>query len=254
MKIKKLLLFLPPVIAGLITAFFRYQMVEKTVDPQTGIASSHSWIYGIYFFAALMALLFLAASVLLGKGGKVEIRGPGAMGYRLLVLSGGAYFFSLAGENAGALTLVKALAAILCGGGLLAGLLAKSKEGEGAKVCLLLPVFYSAFSLLVFYRDNNANPLVYSFATELFAYIAVMFTLYGAAAFFFGKDRPRLVFFTSLSSIYLLVTVLCSDNLLPAFTQGHIHFTVGDLLSLGAFLLLSGAWLLALRLPKLGEK
>ncbi len=262
MKIKKLLLFLPPVIAGLITAFFRYQMVEKSVDPQTGIASSHSWIYGIYFFAALMALLFLAASVLLGKGGKVEIKGPGAMGYRLLgagaallfALSGGAYFFSLAGENAGALTLVKALAAILCGGGLLAGLLAKSKEGEGAKVCLLLPVFYSAFSLLVFYRDNNANPLVYSFATELFAYIAVMFTLYGAAAFFFGKDRPRLVFFASLSSIYLLVTVLCSDNLLPAFTQGHIHFTVGDLLSLGAFLLLSGAWLLALRLPKLGEK
>ena len=106
----------------------------------------------------------------------------------------------------------------------------------------------------MFYRDNNANPLVYSFATELFAYIAVMFTLYGAAAFFFGKDRPRLVFFASLSSIYLLVTVLCSDNLLPAFTQGHIHFTVGDLLSLGAFLLLSGAWLLALRLPKLGEK
>ena len=150
--------------------------------------------------------------------------------------------------------MVKALAAILCGGGLLAGLLAKSKEGEGAKVCLLLPVFYSAFSLLVFYRNNNANPLVYSFATELFAYIAVMFTLYGAAAFFFGKDRPRLVFFASLSSIYLLVTVLCSDNLLPAFTQGHIHFTVGDLLSLGAFLLLSGAWLLALRLPKLGEK
>ena len=98
MKIKKLLLFLPPVIAGLITAFFRYQMVEKTVDPQTGIASSHSWIYGIYFFAALMALLFLAASVLLGKGGKVEIKGPGAMGYRrlgagaalLFVLSGGA--------------------------------------------------------------------------------------------------------------------------------------------------------------------
>ena len=143
MKIKKLLLFLPPVIAGLITAFFRYQMVEKTVDPQTGIASSHSWIYGIYFFAALMALLFLAASVLLGKGGKVEIKGPGAMGYRLLgagaallfVLSGGAYFFSLAGENAGALTLVKALAAILCGGGLLAGLLAKSKEGEGAFPC-----------------------------------------------------------------------------------------------------------------------
>lgn len=262
MKIKKLLLFLPPVIAGLITAFFRYQMVEKTVDPQTGIASSHSWIYGIYFFAALMALLFLAASVLLGKGGKVEIKGPGAMGYRLLgagaallfVLSGGAYFFSLSGENAGALTLVKALAAILCGGGLLAGLLAKNKEGEGAKVCLLLPVFYSAFSLLVFYRDNNANPLVYSFATELFAYIAVMFTLYGAAAFFFGKSRPRLVLFASLSSIYLLVTVLCSDNLLPAFTQGHIHFTVGDLLSLGAFLLLSGAWLLALRLPKLGEK
>ena len=65
-----------------------------------------------------------------------------------------------------------------------------------------------AFSLLVFYRDNNANPLVYSFATELFAYIAVMFTLYGAAAFFFGKDRPRLVFFASLSSIYLLVTCL----------------------------------------------
>ena len=127
MKIKKLFLFLPPLAAGLITAFFRYQMVEKTVDPQTGIASSHSWLYGIYIFAALVEILFVAAGVFLGKEGKVGIKGPRAMGYRLLgvgaallfALSGGAYFFSLAGENAGALTLVKALAALLCGGCLL---------------------------------------------------------------------------------------------------------------------------------------
>ena len=261
MKIKKLFLFLAPLGAGLATAFFRYQMVERAVDPQTGIATSRGWVYGMGAVLLVTELLLLAAGLFWGREGRLQEKGPGRGG-RLLgtgaallfLLSGGAYFFSLAGEGAGALTVVRAMGALLCGGSLLAWLPAKNKAAEGARVCMLLPVFYSAFALLAFYRDNNANPLVYSFAAELFAYIAVMFTLYGAAGFSFGKAKPRLTLFAGLSSLYLLPAVLCSDSLLPAFTRGHIHFTAGDLLSLGGFFLLCAARLWELRLPRLEER
>ena len=117
---------------------------------------------------------------------------------------------------------------------------------ETAGTLLLIPVFYSAYTLLVFYRNNNANPLIYSFATELFAFLAVMFAMYATAAFHFGKRRPRLLRFASMAGIYLLVTVLCSDNLLPFFTKGHLHFDTADLLTMGGFLVLLCAHLFVL--------
>ena len=54
-----------------------------------------------------------------------------------------------------------------------------------------------------------------------------------------------------MAGIYLLVTVLCSDNLLPFFTKGHLHFDAADLLTMGGFLVLLCAHLFVLEpLPR----
>lgn len=253
MKLKKILLYILPILAGLGTARLRYIAIENAVDPGTGIPSSSGWLIAAYGVMTAVLAAILAYTWLTGKRcapDEALQRGTAnkalcvAAGLLFLV-SGGAAFFTLAQDGASFLVLLKAIFAIACGGAVVAGL--KAGDGEAAGLCSLLPVFYSAYTLLTFYRNNNANPLIYSFATELFAYIFVMFCLYAASAYRFQKPRPRLLQFSALAGIYLLVTVLCSDNLLPFFTKGHLHFDVADLLSMGAFLLLLAAhlWVLA---------
>ena len=253
MKPQKLLCYLFPVAAGLGTAWLRYTAIDRAVDPGTGIPSSTGWLTAAYGVIAGVLVLLLLYTFLMGKRQGPSPALLGSPVYRvlyvvagLLFLASAAFaFFSLADTDASALSLVEAIFAIACGLCVLFRLKVQPTS-ETAGTLLLIPVFYSAYTLLVFYRNNNANPLIYSFATELFAFLAVMFAMYATAAFHFGKRRPRLLRFASMAGIYLLVTVLCSDNLLPFFTKGHLHFDTADLLTMGGFLGLLGAHLFVL--------
>lgn len=245
MNTKKFLTYLLPAAGGLAAARLRYVAVQKAVDPGTGIPISPVWIQASYWAIAAAIGAILVYSLLCGKR---QVKNPQlaqsmpckvltAAASLLFIAAGGAAFFSLAQQGSSVMTLVQAVLAVVCGGAVFAGFQAAQKP-EAAGALSLAPVFYAAFVLLSFYRANNANPLIYSFATELFAYIAVMFAFYGAAAVYFGKSRPRLQLFCCLTGVFLLVTVLCSDNLLPFFTKGHLHLSMADLFSMAAFLAL----------------
>lgn len=259
MKLKKILLFILPVLAGLGTARLRYVAIENAVDPGTGIPNSTGWLTAAYGVMIAVLALILVYTLFTGKRCAPDEGLQKGVIYKtlcvaaglLFLVSGGAAFFSLAQDGASVLVLLKALFALLCGAAVVGGL--KAGNGEAGGLCSLMPVFYAAYTLLTFYRSNNANPLIYSFATELFAFIFAMFCLYAAAAFRFQKPRPRMLQFSALAGIYLLVTVLCSDNLLPFFTKGHLHFDVADLLTMGAFLLLLGAHLWVME-PRRGAR
>ena len=260
MGLKRLIPVAALAAAGLGTARLRYVAIQRAVDPGTGIPHSEAWLnisFGV--MGAFLALL-LVVTLLTGRhqAPSESVRKNtlcktiNVVAGLLFVLAAGASFFSLSQEGASLINLAGALLALLCG--VLVVLGAKEQENWNmAGLCRLAPVFYAAFVLLIFYRKNNANPLIYSFAAELFAFIAVLFACYGAAAFHFGKKRPKLLRFSSMASIYLLVTVLCSDNLLPFFTKGHMHFSPADLITMGAFLALSIGFYITLG-PATGEK
>lgn len=257
MNLKKILTYLLPVAGGLAAARLRYVAVQTAVDPGTGIPISPVWIKASYWVIAALAAAALLYSLVFGKKQVKNLQLAQSMPCKILTASasllflaaGGAAFFSLAQQGSSVMTLVQAVLALVCGGAVFAGFRADQKP-EAAGVLALAPVFYAAFVLLSFYRANNANPLIYSFATELFTYVAVMFAFYAAAAGYFGKSRPRLQLFCCLTGVFLLVTVLCSDNLLPFFTKGHLHLSMADLFSMAAFLALLCAQLWPLETEK----
>lgn len=245
MNKRKLLIYLLPLAGGAAAAGLRYTAVQRAVDPGTGIPVSPGWIGASYAVMAGAAGLALLYSLLRGKrlirdqalAHSAPCKVFTAISSLLFLLAGGAAFFSLAGQGSSVMTIVQAALALICGGAVFAGFQAADKS-EAAGPLALAPVFYSAFQLLSFYRVNNANPLIYSFAAELFAYIAAMFAFYAAAAVHFGKPRPRLHLFCCLTGLFLLTAVLLSDNLLPFFTKGYVHLSTADLLSMAAFLAL----------------
>lgn len=245
MNKRKLLTYLLPLAGGIVAAGLRYTAVQRAVDPGTGIPVSPGWIGASYAAMAAVAALALVYSLLWGKKQTKNLELAQSLPCKVLIaaasllfiLAGGAAFFSLAAQGSSAMTIAQAVLALACGGAVFAGFKTADKS-EAAGPLALAPVFYSAFQLLSFYRANNANPLIYSFAAELFAYIAVMFAFYAAAAVHFGKPRPRLQLFCCLTGLFLLTAVLLSDNLLPFFTKGYIHLSTADLPSMAAFLAL----------------
>lgn len=256
-RTKKILTYLLPAAGGLAAARLRYVAVQTAVDPGTGIPISPVWIKASYLAIAAVIAAALVYSLVCGKkqvknpelARSMPCKAMTAVASLLFIAAGGAAFFSLAQQGSSVMTLIQAVLALACGGAVFARFQADPK-GETAGVLALIPVFYVAFVLLSFYRANNANPLIYSFATELFTYVAVMFALYAAAAVYFGKSRPGLQLFCCLAGIFLLVTVLCSDNLLPFFTKGHLHLSMADLLSMAGFLSLLCAQLWPLETEK----
>ena len=246
MNKKKLLTYLLPLAGGAAAAGLRYAAVQRAVDPGTGIPVSPGWIGASYAAMAAAGALALIYRLLQGKkqaknprsARSLPVKGLTAAASLLLVLAAGAAFFSLAGQGSSPMTMAQAALSLACGAAVFAAFKAEGSQSEAVGLLTLAPVFYSAFQLLSFYRANNANPLIYSFAAELFAYIAVMFAFYAASAVHFGKPRPRLQLFCCLTGLFLLTAVLLSDNLLPFFTKGYVHLSTADLLSMAAFLAL----------------
>lgn len=254
---KKHWYILPPAVAGVLTAAVRIRAVKQGVDPNTGILTgSHTLMNLSFGLIAGFCLLWFLISFARRRVKACCFAPLDTTAYKMLLvlsafslmLSGAFFFFEFSQSTASLLTLVQALFSILCGVCVLMSFRCRTSP-QVYSFCRLVPVFHSAFSLLLFYRGNNANPLTYSFAAELFAYLCCMFSFYSVAAFLFSKPRPRLFLFSSLSALYFLITILLSDNLLPGFTYGHLHFTVADILLLVGYLLLILAHLISFERP-----
>lgn len=240
---KKLILIMSPFIAGIAAAILRYTTITNAVNAETGVPTNSAALS--ILFGAVIAILavFLALSIIKFKKCEICDIQKDTMPYKfcavsaalLFVASAIFSFFDIANSAFSVISLIIAIFAFLCGVCLLGGLKFR-RSRDSAAFFSIIPIFFSAFTLLMFYRGNNSNPLVYSFSLELFALLFSMFSFYCSAAVFFGKKHPRRIVFASLSSIFLITTVLLSDSFLPQLTRGHVTFAISDILVLCAFL------------------
>lgn len=240
---KKIFPLLGLVVAGIATAILRFNATSKNINIDTGIIENSLALNTLFaVMIGVVAVILIgclikrrAFSIDHAQKDTIQYKAASVIGAMLFIAAGGAAFFAISGEGASLITIVTAAFALLCG----ICIIFEVKMRKNAEVSAFLsiaPIFFAAFELLMFYRGNNSNPLIYSFATELFALMFAMFALYSISGCSFGKNRPTLVAFSSAGAVYLLTAVLLSDNFLPALTRGHLHFSLAEILILAAFL------------------
>lgn len=241
---KKILPLLGLIAAGIATAFLRFNAAGNNINTDTGIIENTAALYSLFgvmigAVAVLLVVILIKRRTLaidFEQKGSTLYKTASVVGAMLFIAAGGAAFFAVSAEGASVITIITAIFSLVCG----VCLFFEVKTRNNPEISALLsvvPIFFAAFQLLMFYRGNNSNPLIYSFATELFALIFAMFALYSISGCSFGKNRPALVAFSSAGAVYLLTTVLLSDNFLPELTRGHLHFSLSEILILAAFLL-----------------
>lgn len=254
---KKIFLIFSPLLAGVFIALARYNAVTTAVNTETGIPTDKAalaWLFGV---AIAICAIFLFGSVVKFKGSEIDnakrdcpvYKSLGVIAALLLVLSGVLSFVELARGESSVLILIMAIFAVVCGACIIMGIKMRNNY-EVSAFLSVIPVFFAALKLLMFYRGNNSNPLIYSYSFELFAFLFAMFSFYSISATYFGKMHPRRIVFFSTTSIFLLATVILSDTLLPLATKGHLHFTFADIAIMAAFLLCNASNLLTIKSNK----
>lgn len=79
-------------------------------------------------------------------------------------------------------------------------------------LALLAPGYTLCIWLVLTYKDYNSEPVLLVYVYELFAIICTMLGIYFAAAFSFGRGRPRRCVFFSLAGIYFSIITLADSR------------------------------------------
>ena len=111
------------------------------------------------------------------------------------------------------LNLILAVFAILCGASFPVLALGPKKDGSDVLVCLCaaIPVLFFCYWLVISYRENSTDPVLWAFAFEILALCGATLGFYYLAGYAFRRVKPlHTVFFTQLGAF--LCTVVLGDN------------------------------------------
>ncbi len=115
----------------------------------------------------------------------------------------------------------------------LAGAIPASKSGEGMiRLCTFVPTAMFCFFLIVAYKEESSNPIIWAIAFEFLAIAACTLAYYYLAGYAFGRPRPRhCAFFCCLAAFFCLITL--ADSMPLAY---QLIFTgCGGMLALSAW-------------------
>ncbi len=231
--------------AGL--GLYRSSLIAKCTDPATGRLFLQSAGTFTPFFAAagvcvllFFALSFPARRIPLHAG--LRPAGTGAKTARVaaafLLFAAAALLLTQAGAFT-ALSILKSLFLLSCGGAVLVSVKARSVQEKA--MCSLFPLFFTSIYLLSFYRDSARNPLTYTFAFEILSVIALLLALYLSACLWFGKKRPGPLLFFAMAATFGTVAVSAGTLLDRAFFR--LYLPVGPADAVMACALVLWVWL-----------
>lgn len=89
---------------------------------------------------------------------------------------------------------------------------APGQEGGSGVITSLLPVAFACLWLVTAYRVEAENPILWSYAPELLAIVALLVSFYYIAAYFFGRAMPARCIFSLQLSSYLCIFTLMDEH------------------------------------------
>ena len=195
-----------------VAVMLHWLQVQKIFDPETGLPTLHAPITTL-----LVVVLVLVAAALWWLSGRMktdcapeEPEDALALPHRetgwiliaaaALAALGSAYLFFK--EDS---TLMKAAALL---GILSAPVLAMMPQiprwgGFGAALSVL-PVLFFCLWLVVFYKENAANPILWSYGMEILAIAMCLLAVFRLSAYLFYRAKPRRAIFALITSLATL--------------------------------------------------
>lgn len=208
---------------GVAGYFLRTWELQTGFDVKTGLAYSdapaHTAVIALSVAAAAIAVLVSALLARKNRFGDTCREAFSARGSFLPLLgaAGGVAIFAgalLYGAGLGGYATVLDLifAAAAAGSGVvetaLAFRCASGKEAGGlGKLSVILPLFF-CFWLLLLYKENSTDPVIFDYCFTALALAAVSLSLYYTDGYFFGRERPGAFLFTHLAALYFGVLSL----------------------------------------------
>jgi len=203
-------------VAGALAFMIRWIQGLKIYDEITGLpdraAPVNFWLIGIMVLGLAILLVW---SLRLRSCETVRdhraVIGPGVawpilgmLSSVLLALSGPVQLITAGSYAAPALRRILGLTELLGGLSALVLILHAGKEqhAKNRQIASIVLVLFACFYMVVIYKENAANPVVWRFAPEILALSATTFALYFLAGYQFDEARPVPAIFFSFAGVF----------------------------------------------------
>ena len=215
------------IVGGAFGFFVRWLQLSTALDAETGLMRA-----GAAASRILIALCILVAAVQLLhtfrlRGRLPQTPGPeffegGSAVYRffcaamglLTVLGGILMLISALRGGTGALMFFLALLAVFAGLTIAALSLSATASVAMRCFCCTVPVLFLCFWMIVAYKMNAANPVIWSFCMQILAIAATLLGWFYLAGLAYGKPkRANMLFFCQLSPFLCILTMADSLSL-----------------------------------------
>ncbi|MBR3848742.1 MAG: hypothetical protein IKM21_05580 [Oscillospiraceae bacterium] len=223
------ILFLLPLTAGICGASLRATQLDSPSS------------YGLVIICVVALVLAAIASFLLKNGIKYSsvflakaLPIVSFVGAACILAYAGTLVVSLA-DNFSALTLILVLLSVYA----CVSFIALGKHGlaerEDTAYCIFsaVPVFWTAFVLIVTFREKITDPVISNYVFLILSYISILVFGYATCAHVLGKNRKNIAVFSCFVGIFFILTEL----LVPLFND-TVAFEISELLPLIAFLVI----------------
>ena len=84
---------------------------------------------------------------------------------------------------------------------------APRREGTGSALSILVVLFF-CFWLVVFYRENSGDPVMWNYVLEMLALVVVTLAFYYMAGFLFYRAKLLRTIYSALLAVFLCMTAL----------------------------------------------
>lgn len=214
-------------IGGAFSFFFRWLQNTAIFDPETGLAqrnSAISWLLILLCIAVALVQLVLTNRA----RGDVSAQASENLFYTehkllrylyillagLTALAGLLFFIGALRSEQGARDVLRIILAILAlgtGASLLYLVCKKTMDNAARCLCCAVPVLFNCFWLIVCYKDNAVDPVIWRFCMQILAIVAAILAWYYIAGFAFGSPKKKHTIFACQIAAYLSILVL-SDS------------------------------------------
>ena len=231
------ILFLFPITAGICGASLRANQLKALADGEQNLSTA---TYGLIIVSVIAIFMALVAALLLKNGitfscrfQKTALLGA-SFGGAVVLLAHAAFLLFALQESFRATDLILALFSIYSAVSFI--VLGKYSlcERDSSAYCIFsaVPAFWSAFLLILTFRDKIADPIISNYIFLILSYISILFFSYSVTAHILGKNRKLVSVISCFSGIFFIFT-----EILSLFFAWEFTFSVGHL-PLLAFLIL----------------
>ncbi len=224
MRKESLLPICTAVVGGAFGFFARWLQLSTAIDESTGLmrggaAASRILIALCVVVAAVQLLYTLRARDRLPEAPGPEFFEGGSAVYRffcagmgLLTAVGGVLLLIGAMRGSGgALTFFLALLAVFAGLCMAALSLSATAAVPVRCLCCTVPVLFLCFWMIVTYKENASNPVVWSFCTRILAIAANALGWFYLAGLAYGKPKSAALFFFCQLAPFLSILSLADS-------------------------------------------